>query len=129
MFGTKDAEFFRLPDKDSGDWHLEWLTTLNDNLKALREITDKIQQELMAERKSVNAPAASRNEYQQGDLVLYNSLHDDKARRSAKLDSKYKGPYEVLRQVKDEVEVRHLALGSIQWLLVERLKIFVLALK
>jgi hypothetical protein len=57
--------------------------------------------------------------------VLYNSLHDDKARRSAKLDSKYKGPYEVIRQVKDEVEVRHLALGSIQRLLVERLKIFV----
>jgi hypothetical protein len=125
MFGTKDAEFFRLPDKDSGDWHLEWLTSLNNNLKALREITDKFQQELIAERKSVNAPAASRNEYQQGDLVLYNSLHDAKARRSAKLDSKYKGPYEVLRQVKDEVEVRHLALGSIQRLLVERLKIFV----
>ena len=73
MFGTKDAEFFRLPDKDSGDWHLEWLTSLNNNLKALREITDKFQQEIIAERKSVNAPAASRNEYQQGDLVLYNS--------------------------------------------------------
>ena len=125
MFGTRDAEFFRLPVQDSGDWHLDWLTSLNDNLKALREITDKFQQELIAERKAGNAPAESRNEYQPGDLVLYNSLHDDKARRSAKLDSRYKGPYEMLRQVKDEVEGRHLALGSIKLLLVERLKIFV----
>ena len=101
------------------------LTSLKDNFKALREITDKFQQELIAERKTGKAPAESRNEYQPGDLVLYNSLHDDKARRSAKLDSRYKGPYEVLRQVKDEVEGRHLALGSIKLLLVERLKIFV----
>jgi hypothetical protein len=57
--------------------------------------------------------------------VLYNSLHDNRARRSSKLDSRYKGPYEVLRQVKDEVEERHLALGFIKLLLVERLKIFV----
>jgi hypothetical protein len=125
MFGTRDAEFFRLPVQDSGDWHIDWLTSLNDNLKALREITDKFQQELIAERKAGNAPAESRNEYQPGDLVLYNSLHDDKARRSAKLDSRYKGSYEVLRQVKNEVEGRHLALGSIKLLLVKRLKIFV----
>jgi hypothetical protein len=31
----------------------------------------------------------------------------------------------VLRQVKDEIEGRHLALGAIKFLLVERLKIFV----
>ena len=67
---------------------LECLTSLNYNLKALREITDKFQQELIAERKAGNAPAESRNEYQLGDLVLYNSLHDDKAQRSAKLDSR-----------------------------------------
>ena len=104
MFGTKDAEFFRLPDKDSGDRHLEWLTSLNENLKPLREITDKIQKELIAERKSDNAPAISRNEYEPGDLVLYDSLHNEKSRRTAKLDSRYKGPYKVLRQVKDEIE-------------------------
>ena len=125
MFGSRDAEFFRLPDKESGDWHLDWLTSLNENLKVLRELTDKFQKELIAERKMGNAPAENRNEYQPGDLVLYDTLYDDKARRSAKLDSRYKGPYEVLRHVKDEVECRHLALGSIKQLLVERLKLFV----
>jgi hypothetical protein len=92
MFGTKDAEFFRLPDKNSGDWHLDWLTSLNETLKALREITDKFQQELNAERKADNAPAMSRNEYQPGDLVLYDSFHNENLRRTAKLDSRYKGP-------------------------------------
>ena len=57
--------------------------------------------------------------------MLYDTLYDDKARRSAKLDSRCKGLYEVLRHVKDEVECRHLALGSIKQLLVERLKLFV----
>ena len=96
MFGSRDAEFFRLPDKESGDWHLDWLTSLNENLKVLRELTDKFQKELIAERKIGNAPAESRNEYQPGDLVLYDTLYDNKARRSAMLDSRYKGPYEVL---------------------------------
>jgi hypothetical protein len=41
MFGSRDAEFFRLPDKESGDWHLDWLTSLNENLKVLRELTNK----------------------------------------------------------------------------------------
>ena len=95
MFGSRDAEFFRLPDKESGDWHLDWLTSLNENLKVLRELTDKFQKEIKAERMIGNAPAESRNEYQPGDLVLYDTLYDDKARRSAKLDSRYKGPYEV----------------------------------
>jgi hypothetical protein len=81
--------------------------------------------ELIADHKIGNAPAESRNKYQPGDLVLYDTLYDDKARQSAKLDSRYKGPYEVLRQVKDEVKCRHLALGSIKQLLVERLKLFV----
>jgi len=125
MFGSRDAEFFRLPDKESGEWHLDWLTSLNENLKVLRELTDKFQKELIAERKIENVPAESRNEYQPGDLVLYDTLYDNKARRSAKLDSRYKGPYEVLRHEKDEVECRHLALGSIKKLLVERLKLFV----
>jgi hypothetical protein len=96
MFGTKVAEFFRLPDKDSRDWHLDWLTSLNDNLKALREITDKFQQELIAERKADNALAMSRSEYQLGDLVLYDFLHNEKSHRTAKLDSRYKDPYVVL---------------------------------
>jgi hypothetical protein len=80
---------------------------------------------LIIKRKIGNAPAESRSEYQPGDLVLYDTLCDDKARRSAKLDSRYKGPYELLRHVKDEVECRHLALGSFKQLLVERLKIIV----
>ena len=57
--------------------------------------------------------------------MLYDSLHNEKSRRTAKLDSRYTGPYKVLRQVKDEIEGRHLALGAIKFLLVERLKIFV----
>ena len=41
----------RLADKKSEDWHFEWLTALNVNLKALKEITDKFQRELIAKRK------------------------------------------------------------------------------
>ena len=50
-----------------------WLTSLNENLKVLRELTDKFQKELIAERKMGNAPAENRNEYQPGDLVLYDT--------------------------------------------------------
>ena len=62
MFGSRDAEFFRLPDKESGEWHPDSLTSLNENLKVLRELTDKFQKELIAERKMRNAPAENRNE-------------------------------------------------------------------
>ena len=87
----------------------------NQEAKENSEITDKFQKELIAERMSDNAPAISRNEYQPGDLVLYDSLHNEKSRKTAKLDSRYKGPYKVLRQVKDEIKGRHLVLGAIKF--------------
>jgi len=44
--------------------------------------------------------------------------------RKEKLAIRYKGPHAVIRQYKDEVEVRHMAMEFITRLLVERVKLF-----
>ena len=42
-----------------------------------------------------------------------------------KLDNRFKGPYEVIQQRKNEVEARHLSMGWVRWMVVDRLKLFV----
>jgi len=125
-FGTEDAKYFKLPDELSpGSISNEWLKSLNENLRVIRDINVQFQEELIKEQLKDNPEPDKINKYQKGDLVLYDILHDPCRRRPEKLDSRYKGPFEVIQQVKDEVECRHVCLMHIAWLLVERLKLFV----
>jgi hypothetical protein len=125
MFGTEVAKYFRLPEAlDSESVTNAWLKELNDNLKIIRDITRSFQAELIAERKADNSAPAKQNQFQSGDLVLYDSLYDSSKRRSEKLQSRFKGPYLVKQQILDEVEAQHICMGYHKRLLVERVKLF-----
>jgi hypothetical protein len=123
-FGTLDSQFFSLPTFASapdGPPFNAYVIELNKNLQTIRDISLKFQQELAAERVQ-ETPVHAQNTYQQGDLVLFH-LDTDKPLPS-KLSPRYIGPYEVLKQHKNDVQCRHLIMGDIKEFHVGRLKIF-----
>jgi hypothetical protein len=124
-FGTDDLKYFHLPDTLSPESiSNEFLKTLNTTLATVRELTSQHQAELIAERQKTNPTPELHNQYQPGDFVLYDTLYDPCKFRVPKLNSRHRGPFEVIRQVKNDVEVRHLNLGSISLLPVDRLSLF-----
>jgi hypothetical protein len=84
---------------------------LDEDLRIIREISTKFQAELIATRLA-QTPEDKQNKFQPGDLVLF-QLNPDQP-KPTKLTSPYLGPYEVLRQVKNDVEVRHVSLGVVK---------------
>lgn len=124
-FGTEDAKHFKIPDAlSSEEVSNEYLKQLNETLRVVRELTDKHQQELIADRAKHNPQPERWNTFQAGDFVLYDTLYDPCQYRVPKLNSRHRGPYEVIKQIKNDVEARHLNLGSISVLPVSRLSIF-----
>lgn len=125
-FGTEDAKYFKLPDTlPPSTLNNAYLNTLNEDLSIIRELTHDFQLSLVCERTSSNPDVLLQQQYQPGDFIFYDSLYNDQQRRKEKLDNKYKGPYEVISQVKNDVTCRHLAIGFVTTLRVDRLKIFV----
>jgi len=111
-----------LPEGAAAD---AWLRELNKDLAAIRQASDEYQKQLVADRLKDNPLEEQQNQFQPGDMVLYDSLYDPCNRRKEKLDSRYRGPYVVIRQIKDEIEARHMACGFIRKILVERCKLFI----
>ena len=125
-FGSDDARYFKLPDTVAADTiDNAWLKELNENLRVIREATKEFQERLIEERRRVNPPEEQRNTYQPGDFILYDTQHNPCRMRTEKLGNRYKGPYQVIMQYKDEVEARHICMGFVTRLLVERVKLFV----
>ena len=125
MFGTEDLKYFALPEAvTSGTYSSLWLQELNANLRAIREATNKFQLDLVEERSKENPTEALCNQFQPGDLVLYDTLYDQCQRRVPKLNSRGRGPYEVIRQVKNDVELRHLNSGAVSSKPVDRLALY-----
>ena len=56
----------------------------------------RFQDELIKRKLKDNPEPDKTNRYQRGDLVLYDVLYDPCRRRPEKLDSRYKGPFEVI---------------------------------
>jgi len=124
-FGSEDARYFKLPETlEPAMVNNAWLRELNESLRVVREQTKKFQDDLIAERTRVNPPEEDQNAYQAGDFVLYDTHANGNCMRKEKLANRYKGPYVVIRQYKDEVEVRHMAMEFVTKLLVERVKLF-----
>ena len=124
-FGTEDLRYFQLSETLSPESiSNEFLKKLNEVLSAVRELTHKHQEEIIAERSKENQSPEKQNQFQPGDFVLYDTLYNPCNFRIPKLNSRHKGPYEVIRQVKNDVEARHLNLGSISTMPVDRLCIF-----
>ena len=78
--------------------------------------------ELVKERVK-NTSEESQNKYQPGDFVLFQC--DPAVPRPSKLASPYTGPYEVIQQLTNDVECRHVVMGNIKVLHVTRQKLFV----
>ena len=97
----------------------KYVKLLDDSLKTLSSAAARYQDELVTKRTSVNQ---LQNVYQKGDLVLFRL--NRKKHKPHKLHPVYLGPYEVLEQVKNDVQVRHLALHKISTLYVGDLKVF-----
>lgn len=122
-FGSAEATYFKMPDAltEEEKTH-EYVRLLDENLRVLTAASKKFQDQLVLER-TQRTPIETQNVYQPGDYVLWEAYqaHD---MRSTKLTPKYKGPYEVIKHVKNDVTARHINLGFITELDSVRLKRF-----
>ena len=123
MFGQAAATYFKIPDglTDRERTH-EYVRLLNDNLELLREISAAHQQRLIRERTAGNPTPEQHNRYQKGDFVLV--IHNQGTFRDFKLHPKFEGPFEVVQQVKNDVEMQHVVLKHYEKHHVEKIKIF-----
>jgi hypothetical protein len=121
-FGSIDATYGRMGEEgDSVHRVNAYVRLLDDNLRLLSDITKQHQAKLIAERTS-HMPPEKQNQYQPGDYVLW-QLNPDESLPS-KLSPKFLGPYEVIKQYKNDVTCKHIVLGNIKEFHVTRLKIF-----
>ena len=123
-FGTEAAVYFQPPAHltPTEKQHI-FVRQLDENLRHLQAATQEFQNELVAERTKNNPIEAEHNMYQPGDLVLFRE--SDERPLPTKLSPRYKGPYEVIKQDKNDVECRHLGNGRVYLpFFVERLKRF-----
>jgi hypothetical protein len=118
-FGNIDEIYHRLPsDTQIPLVQNIFVRTLADNLKAVRSASALFQAQL-AQTRSAEAPAITQNAFKPGDFVLKRQTP-----RPSKLYFEYLGPFLVLSQVKNDVQVRNLVYDSIHSFFVEDLKLF-----
>jgi hypothetical protein len=122
MFGTSDATYHKMPKASSpAERTYAYVTLLDQNLRTLQDISKAYQDELIAKR-TADTPEHLQNLYQKGDYVLLQL--DPNAPKPTKLSARFRGPYEVLEQYKNDVKVKDIITGAILTLHVSRLKIF-----
>ena len=99
----------RLPEGAlPSDVTADWVRERDADLRRIRQVSTMFQKALADERLAAT-PVESQNKFQPGDLVLF-QLEKSQPLPS-KLTSHYNGPYEVLQQKSNEVQVRHLSSG------------------
>ena len=136
-YGTDDAKYFFLPPdltlgtQPSGDTGSnteprprphELLQRLNKNIHTIRERSVQLQAEIAEERKAADGPIPS---YEPGDLVLWEQREQRSDFLPFKLSPDWLGPYEVVRQVGNDVTAVHVVLRTQSVFHVERLKPFI----
>jgi len=121
-FGTEDSTYLRLPESaDTAQNTQAFVKLLDETLRSLWDTSRAYQQTLLAKR-GANADPALQNQYQPGDLVLFQRAVN--APLPSKLTLRFSGPYEVIAQTKNDVQCRHLCVKTVHTFHVERLKIF-----
>jgi hypothetical protein len=121
-FGSEDGPYLQLPDSlVPSEITNAWIRALDVDLRHIRSVSGQFQADLIMQRLSAT-PEETQNVFQPGDLVLF-QLNPDNA-LPTKLSSPFLGPYRVLQQRKNDVECRHLVLGTIKWFHVTRIKMF-----
>ena len=120
-FGSLDKSYMMLPDSDVIDSNApDVLRRLNENLKDIRDISHKWQQDLVQKRDNSKDTL---NKYQAGDYVLF--LYSVDNERVNKLDARFLGPYKVISHVHNEVIVRNLITDAISTFHCTRVKPFI----
>jgi hypothetical protein len=87
----------------------------------ITQLSRKFQENLVKERTKLSDPD-KQNQFQPGDLVLFQMNVDNHL--PYKLHPRFKGPYEVVSQYKNDVDCKDLIYGSIYKYHVGRLKLF-----
>ena len=119
-FGTISHRRFDFPTSEFKTEQVhKYVRMLNDSLKTLSAAAGRFQMSLAQKRTSKNLP---QNLFQEGDMVMFR-LPRDKP-KPHKLHPVYLGPYEVLVQTKNDVQVRHVATHKIYTFYVGDLKAF-----
>ena len=119
-YGMADQSYFML--KDNSDVKKDWsqfVKEVDSNLKLVREASLKFQASLVTERSS-KSPSTF-NHFKAGDLVT----RITEGMRSTKLTPKFRGPYEVIDQTKNDVKCKNLATGAIEVLDLEKIQLFI----
>jgi hypothetical protein len=121
-FGSADGPYLALPEGAlPSEVSHDWIRALDADLKRVREVSTKYQQELAKERVS-ETPEEFQNVFKPGEMVLWQQNTDHPL--PSKLSPHFLGPYEVIGQVKNDVTCRHMSSGVVKLLDVERLKMF-----
>jgi hypothetical protein len=121
-YGTQDAKYFRLPEQlEPGARCHELLKRLDENVKTVREVSRKLQEAIAAERAAESERVPR---YEVGDYVLWNPKETPCSHLESKLAPAWMGPYEVIQQVKNDVECVHISLRTCSKFHVSRLKPF-----
>ena len=132
-FGTAEEIYTQLPairdrgrngeEKDqSAAFQSAYVQALDSNLKHLRSVSLKHQLANAQIRTSDNPLPTQHNKFQPGDYVLF-QIDKSKPRKS-KLSPQFLGPYEVVGQVSNDIQVRNILTGAITVVHVDRVKIF-----
>jgi len=123
-FGSEDGTYFKLPDTGTlPEITSAWLRNLNTDLSVIRQISKSYQAELVQERTSSNPPTEGQNQFQPGDLILYR--YPIGKPKPTKLSSPYLGPYKVIQQIKNDVQARHMTMGTIRTFHVTEIQLFI----
>jgi hypothetical protein len=120
QFGNLDAVYQQLPSSlDPAYLHHEFVQSLADNIILVRQVARQHQAQIASDR-SAELPESLRTQFQPGDYVLKRLEH-----RPSKLMFQLSGPYRVISQNKNDVQVRSLVYDNILTFNLDHLKIFV----
>lgn len=120
-FGSDATQYYNLDgNQNAAAISNSFVAKLNEHLTLIRKISKEYQDKLVAERIS-QTPPNKQNKYSPGDLVLL----DLGPKPHPKMNTRYKGPFEVISHHKNDVTCKHLVLGFVETFDVESLVIFV----
>jgi hypothetical protein len=121
-FGNQNATYHKIPEGlDDSEQTCEFVRLVSANLQLCADVSKSFQDKLVKER-TKDSPPDMQNKFQTGDFVLLRMNPDQFLPN--KLHPKFKGPYEVVSQYKNDVECKSLIYGSISKYHVSRLKLF-----
>ena len=121
-YGPMDAPYMRLPNPaDLPSNAPTFLRSLAKNIDTVRRASLQYQNNIAADRSAAAGVAAV---YEPGDLVLWDLLELPTDHKPTKLTPRYSGPYEVVTQTQNDVQCKHVNLGTVHTFHVERLHAF-----